>query len=158
MKIYAKSSSYLKAKDVENYLKSACPIRLFKRVNLVDTDDGLSFSYRIPSKSKINIDFTSPVTQEFYQYLIDNEMKINHIGECQWMVDSVRGLRDQANTALKDFCRTLSAEDTPRFTKRICTLQDSINKECIPHVTRVCLHEWDAMREKAFKKMKYHEL
>lgn len=160
MIVLAKSSSYLTADQVKQQITKCCPLRLFKHVNIVnDPHQGLCYCYRMPSKAKLDLSLMAPVDDCLFDYLCDNELRINKLCEQQWMVNSLRSIQNDARTAIKEFCSGLTVDQLQKFSNRITALQDSINNDCVPHVTRVISDSWNTnIRQPLFKTIKQVKL
>lgn len=160
MIVLAKSSSYLSADEVKQQITKCCPLRLFKHVNIVnDPDQGLCYCYRMPSKAKLDLSLTAPVDECLFDYLCDNELRLNKLGEQQFIVNSLRAIQNDARTAIKEFCNGLSTEQLEKFSSRITALQDSVNNDCAPHVTRTISDLWNtSVRQPLFKNIKQVQL
>jgi hypothetical protein len=160
MIVLAKSSSYLTADQVKQHIAKCCPLRLFKHVNIVDDpDQGLCYCYRMPSKAKLDLSLMAPVDDCLFDYLCDNELRLNKLGEQQFIVNSLRSIQNDARTAIKEFCTGLSVEQLEKFSPRITALQDAINNDCAPHVTRTINNLWNStIRQPLFKSIKQVQL
>lgn len=149
MKRIFASTKFLTKSQMRNLIKENCPIRLFRHINIVN-DGKLMLQYRIPSKIHgINLSLTTDLDKSIIDYLINNEMDVSRIGEEQWMINNVRSLQNQANSAIKEYCRTLRSEQAIRYNRRIRELQDYINSQCTCNQTRRCAQLWKDLRELA---------
>lgn len=157
MKVQAKSSALFKPKQLRGLITECCPMRLFKHVRLVnDPEVGLSYAYKIPSKVNLQMCLVVPVGDDFLQYLIDNELRIENIPEQRFMIDSIRNLQLESNKVLKKFISTLDSKKVERWGSRIQDLRDAINKQCVPtNITDSVLNDWNRFRRKAFRSLKY---
>ena len=160
MIVLAKSSSYLSADEVKQHVTKCCPLRLFKHVNIIDDpQQGLCYCYRMPSKAKLDLSLTAPVSDDLFSYLCDNELRLNKLGEQRFIVDSLRTIQNDARTAIKEFCNSLSVEELEKFGPRITALQDAVNNDCTPHVTRTISDLWNTnVRQPLFKSIKQVQL
>lgn len=157
MKVQAKSSVLFTTKKLRGLMSDSCPLRLFKHVRLVnDPDVGLSYAYKIPSKVNLQMCLVVPVKDDFLEYLIDNELRIDGIGDQRFMIDSIRNLQLESNKVLKKFTSTLDSKKVERWGSRIQDLRDAINKQCVPtSITDSVSEEWSKFRRKAFRSLKY---
>lgn len=157
MKVQAKSSVLFTTKKLRGLMSDSCPLRLFKHVRLVnDPDVGLSYAYKIPSKVNLQMCLVVPVKDDFLEYLIDNELRIDGIGDQRFMIDSIRNLQLESNKVLKKFTSTLDSKKVERWGSRIQDLRDAINKQCVPTgITDSVSEEWSKFRRKAFRSLKY---
>lgn len=148
MRIHA-STKFMTKSEMRNLIKENCPIRLFRHVNIVN-DGGLMLQYRIPSKIRgIDLSLTTELDKSAIDYLINNEMNVSSIGNEQWMINNVRQLQNQANSAIKEYCRTLTSDQALRYNRRIRELQDAVNTQCTCNQTRRCSQLWKDLRELA---------
>ena len=157
MKVQAKSSVLFTTKKLRGLMSDSCPLRLFKHVRLVnDPEVGLSYAYKIPSKVNLQMCLVVPVKDDFLEYLIDNELRIDGIGDQRFMIDSIRNLQLESNKVLKKFTSTLDSKKVERWGSRIQDLRDAINKQCVPTgITDSVSEEWSKFRPKAFRSLKY---
>lgn len=155
MKVLARSSAYLKPRQVREFLIKQCPIRLFKHVDIIhDKDQGLCYCYRMPSKAKLDLSLTLPLDDCFFDYLIDHELRLNHLGEERFVVDSLRNLQLDGKRAIKEFVNGLSQDELNRFSRRLTTLQNCINNDCAPRVTQSIIKNWNTViREPLYQSM-----
>ena len=158
MLVLAKSTTYLTKAQIKKYISSKCPMRLFKNVNLINTDEGLCYCYRMPSKAKLNLDITYPVSDDFYSYLQDHEFRLDHIEKEQFIINSLRSLRDSADKALNTFCSELNRDEILRYNKRVMFLRNAVNRDCTPKLTRTIKTSWNDLRSEALKKVKFVKL
>ena len=92
---------------MRNLIKENCPIRLFRHINIVN-DGKLMLQYRIPSKIRgIDLSLTTDLDKLAIDYLINNEVDVSRSGNERWMINNVMRLQNQANSAIKEYCRTL---------------------------------------------------
>lgn len=157
MKVQAKSSALFSPKKLRGVMTECCPMRLFKHVRLVnDPEVGLSYAYKIPSKINLQMCLVVPVKDDFLQYLIDNELRIDNVSDQRFMIDSIRNLQLESNKVLKKFTSTLDSKKVERWGSRIQDLRDAINKQCVPTgITNSVLEDWGKFRRKAFRSLKY---
>lgn len=160
MIVLAKSSSYLTTKQIKDQVTKCCPLRLFKHVNIVnDPHQGLCYCYRMPSKAKIDLSLTVPVDDCLFSYLSDNELRLNKLCEQRFIIDSLRTIQNDARTAIKEFCNSLTTEELEKFSPRITALQDAVNNDCTPNVTRTISDQWNTnIRKPLFKLIKQVKL
>lgn len=158
MIVLAKSAVYLKPQQVADLIVKCCPIRLFKHVNIIN-DNGLMYQYKMPSKAKLDLSVTCPVDDCLFEYLVDNELRLNKLGEQQFVINSLRQMQSDGKTAIKEFTNGLSSDQVEKYAKRIATLQDCLNNDCAPHVTRTISKQWDErIRQPLFKQIKQVQL
>lgn len=157
MKVQAKSSTLFTTKQLRGLMTESCPMKLFKHIRLVnDPEIGLSYAYKIPSKINLQMCLVVPVKDDFLEYLIDNELRVEGIGEQRFMIDSIRNLQLESNKVLKKFTSTLDSKKVERWGSRIQDLRDAINKQCVPtNLTDSVLEDWGKFKRKAFRTLKY---
>lgn len=155
MIIEAKSSTFLKPKELKTLLKDCCPLRLFKHINIVDSKEGLCYCYRMPSKAKLDLSITRPISKDLIPYLLDNQLRLNNLAEQQWLINDLRQLQLDARNSIKEFVGQLSAEELEKYNPRLSVLMDSIGVQCVPHMTRTINQNWNSIiREPVFKTIK----
>lgn len=153
MKRIFASTKFLTKSQMRNLIKENCPIRLFRHINIVN-DGKLMLQYRIPSKIRgIDLSLTTDLDKSAIDYLINNEMDVSNIGGERWMINNVRSLQNQANSAIKEYCRMLNSEQSVRYNRRIRELQDCINNQCTCNQTRRCTQLWKDLRELALSQL-----
>lgn len=157
MKVQAKSSTLFTTKQLRGLMTESCPMKLFKHIRLVnDPEIGLSYAYKIPSKINLQMCLVVPVKDDFLEYLIDNELRVEGIGEQRFMIDSIRNLQLESNKVLKKFTSMLDSKKVERWGSRIQDLRDAINKQCVPtNLTDSVLEDWGKFKRKAFRTLKY---
>lgn len=159
MLVLGKSASYLKKRDVESLIKSKCPLRVFKNINLTCEDNRLKFSFRLPSKTRLDLVSDIDVPTQFIDYLIDSELSIDKLHEQKWCTDCVSNLQLQMTKDIKDYCSSLDQEHAQRYDKRIRELQNDLTTLCVCKASPALCRDWlEAIRKPLFKSMKAHEL
>ena len=160
MIVLAKSSTYLTTDQLKKQVIKCCPVRLFKHINIInDPQQGLCYCYRMPSKAKLDLSLTAPVNDDLFNFLCDNELRLNKLSEQKFIIDSLRTIQNDARTAIKEFCNGLSVEELQKFSPRITTLQDAVNNDCTPNVTRTISDRWNtSIRQPLFKSIKQVQL
>lgn len=159
MLVLGKSASYLKKRDVESLIKSKCPLRVFKNINLTCEDNHLKFSFRLPSKTRLDLVSDIDVPTQFIDYLIDSELSIDKLHEQKWCTDCVSDLQLQMTQDIKDYCSSLDQEHAQRYDKRIRELQNDLTTLCVCKASPALCRDWlEAIRKPLFKSMKAHEL
>lgn len=159
MLVLGKSTSYLKKRDVESLIKSKCPLRVFKNINLTCEDNHLKFSFRLPSKTRLDLVSDIDVPTQFIDYLIDSELSIDKLHEQKWCTDCVSDLQLQMTQDIKDYCSSLDQEHAQRYDKRIRELQNDLTTLCVCKASPALCRDWlEAIRKPLFKSMKAHEL
>lgn len=157
MEVRAKSSGFFTPRQLRELMVNSCPIKLFKHVRLVnDPEIGLSYAYKIPSKINLQLCLVIPVKDDFLEYLIGNELRIEEIPNQRFMIDSIRNLQLESNKILKKFTSTLDSKKIERWGSRIQDLRDAINSQCIPTpITESVQEDWAKFRRKAFRSLNY---
>ena len=159
MLVLGKSASYLKKRDVESLIKSKCPLRVFKNINLTCEDNHLKFSFRLSSKTRLDLVSDIDVPTQFIDYLIDSELSIDKLHEQKWCTDCVSDLQLQMTKDIKDYCSSLDQEHAQRYDKRIRELQNDLTTLCVCKASPALCRDWlEAIRKPLFKAMKAHEL
>ena len=159
MQLLGKSATYLKKRDVESLIKSKCPLRVFKNINLTCNDGHLKFSFRLPSKTRLDLVSDIDVPSEFIQYLVDNELSIDALHEQRWCTDCVQNLQQQITRDIKEFASGLDSDHAQRYDKRIRELQDDLTNLCIcKHSPALCRDWHEVISKPMFKAMAAHEL
>ena len=159
MIVLAKSSTYLNPKQLRKYVIEHCPMRVFKHVDLIADKNGLCFCYRMPSKARLDLSLTCPVDDSIFDYLCDNELRIRKLSENQVVINSLRQMQNDAKLAIKEFCNSLTPDEMERFSPRIMALQNAVNNDCTPHITRTINEQWNEnIRRPIFKTIKQVEL
>ena len=157
MLVQAKSSTLFTTKKLRGLMTDACPMRLFKHVRLVnDPEVGLAYAYKIPSSISLQVCLVCPVKDDFLNYLIDNELRIENVSQERFMIDSIRTLQLESTKAIKQFTSTLDSKKVERWGTRIQNLRDTVNKQCVPtNITDSVLEEWKKFKRNAFRSVKY---